>query len=251
VWTALAQALWAVRTTPTFEEAIIAAVELGGDTDTVAAIAGSMAGALHGAQRIPVRWASCVHGTLRRPDGSVKAYRNQDLFDLSRRLLGKKASRVSPPEPPAGPAMVHAAGVHAANLEGAAAAPSGHAVVSMCITEQRFVDRSHHRQILLHDKEGDHNHDIFYVVRDGVDAIDAFIAEGKQVVVHCHGGRSRTGLLLKAWYMRREGVSHGEAHDWLRECWPLYQDYNDTFWRFLETEWTEHVADGDGKVAAG
>ena len=244
VWTAFAQALWAVRSTSTFEEAMIAAIELGGDTDTVAAIAGAMAGALHGAQRIPVRWMSCVHGSLLTVHGTRRTYRNQDLIDLARLLLGKKASRVSPPEPPSGPAMVHPAGVHAANLEGAASAPSDHAVVSMCITEKRFVDRTHHRQILLHDKEGDHNNDIFFVVRDGVEAIDAFLAEGKQVVVHCHGGRSRTGLLLKAWYMKREGVSHGEAHDWLEECWPLYQDYNNTFWRFLENEWTDHLAAG-------
>ena len=242
VWTAFAQALWAVRSTSTFEDAVIAAIELGGDTDTVAAIAGAMAGALHGAQRIPVRWSSCVHGSLTTVDGTRRTYRNQDLLDLARLLLGKNASRVSTPERPAGPAMVHPDGVHAANLDGAASAPAGHAVVSMCITEDRFTGRSHHRQILLHDEEGNHNVDIFYVVRDGVEAIDAFLAEGKQVVVHCHGGRSRTGLLLKAWYMKREGASHDEAHRWLEECWPLYADYNRTFWRFLETEWTDHLA---------
>ncbi|MFM7263926.1 MAG: ADP-ribosylglycohydrolase family protein [Acidimicrobiales bacterium] len=242
VWTAFAQALWAVRTTATFEEAMVAAIELGGDTDTVAAIAGAMAGALYGAQRIPVRWMSCVHGTLQTVNGTRRTYRNQDLIDLARRLLGKTASRVSPAERPAGPAIVHPAGVHAANLDGAASAPADHAVVSMCITEGRFTGRTHHRQILLHDKEGDHNNDIFFVVRDGVEAIDAFLAEGKQVVVHCHGGRSRTGLLLKAWYMKREGVSHSEAHDWLEECWPLYQDYNNTFWQFLELQWTDHLA---------
>ena len=242
VWTAFAQALWAVRTTSNFEDAMIAAIELGGDTDTVAAIAGSMAGALYGAQRIPVRWVSCVHGSLTTVDGTRRTYRSQELLDLARLLLGKKASHVSPPERPQGPAMVHPAGVHAANLDGAASAPADHAVVSMCITEGRFTHRTHHRQILLHDKEGNHNDDIFYVVRDGVEAIDAFLAEGKQVVVHCHGGRSRTGLLLKAWYMKREGASHDDAHRWLQECWPLYEVYNRTFWRFLDTEWTDHLA---------
>ena len=250
VWTALAQALWAVRTTTSFESAIVAAIDLGGDTDTVAAITGSIAGALYGAQRIPVRWMSMVHGSLRRPDGSVTVYRQEELLNLARQLLGKGRAVNSTPEGPRGPGQVHPLGVQAANLEGAAGAPADHAVVSMCLTEDRFTGRSHHRQLLLHDEEGDYNADIFFVVRDGVEAIDAFLAEGKEVVVHCHGGRSRTGLLLKAWYMKREGKSHAEAHAWLAGKWRLYADYNRTFWHFLENEWTEHVAArGDGNGA--
>lgn len=244
VWTALAQALWAVRTTASFESAIVAAIELGGDTDTVAAITGSVAGALYGAQRIPVRWMSVVHGSLRRPDGSVTTYRQEELLNLARQLLGKRRAVNSTPEGPRGPGLVHDVGVHAANLEGAAGAPTDHAVVSMCLTEDRFTGRSHHRQLLLHDEEGDYNADIFFVVRDGVDAIDAFLAEGKQVVVHCHGGRSRTGLLLKAWYMKHEGKTHAQAHAWLEGKWGLYRTYNQTFLDFLENEWTDHIAAG-------
>jgi len=57
------------------------------------------------------------------------------------------------------------------------------------------------------------------------------------VVVHCHGGRSRTGLVLKAWKMRAHGASEREAHDWLADTWPLYEDYNRTFVEFLRTDW--------------
>ena len=38
IWTAVAQAIWAVRSTTCFHDAIVAAIKLGGDTDTVAAI---------------------------------------------------------------------------------------------------------------------------------------------------------------------------------------------------------------------
>lgn len=38
------------------EAAIIAAVHYGGDTDTIAAMAGALAGALHGAAWVPTRW---------------------------------------------------------------------------------------------------------------------------------------------------------------------------------------------------
>jgi ADP-ribosyl-[dinitrogen reductase] hydrolase len=29
--------------------------------------------------------------------------------------------------------------------------------------------------------------------------------------VHCHQGRSRTGLIVRAWLQRTETLSHGEA----------------------------------------
>ena len=54
-------ALWAVLNTPTFEEAVVAAVMVGNDTDTNAAVTGAVAGAHHGYRAIPERWRSQVH----------------------------------------------------------------------------------------------------------------------------------------------------------------------------------------------
>ena len=45
---------WANK--PTFEEAIIGAVNDGGDADTIAAITGSLAGARWGIEYIPEKW---------------------------------------------------------------------------------------------------------------------------------------------------------------------------------------------------
>jgi len=42
--------------------ALQAAVAIGGDTDTVAAIAGALLGARHGARAVPPEWAAAVHG---------------------------------------------------------------------------------------------------------------------------------------------------------------------------------------------
>jgi poly(ADP-ribose) glycohydrolase ARH3 len=39
-----------------FEQAVIRAVNLGGDTDTLGAMAGAVAGAYYGASNIPSRW---------------------------------------------------------------------------------------------------------------------------------------------------------------------------------------------------
>ncbi|MDR7040597.1 ADP-ribosyl-[dinitrogen reductase] hydrolase [Methylobacterium sp. BE186] len=52
----LEAALWAVGTTSNFEDALILAVNLGSDADTVGAVTGQLAGAVEGAAAIPERW---------------------------------------------------------------------------------------------------------------------------------------------------------------------------------------------------
>jgi ADP-ribosyl-[dinitrogen reductase] hydrolase len=46
----------------TFEETLVSAVNLGGDADTVGAIAGSLAGSWYGLMAIPKRWLAGLHG---------------------------------------------------------------------------------------------------------------------------------------------------------------------------------------------
>jgi hypothetical protein len=57
--------------------------------------------------------------------------------------------------------------------------------------------------------DNDHNHDLDAVLADVLDDLAALRAEGREVLVHCHGGASRTGLVLRAWLMRTEGTSPG------------------------------------------
>lgn len=52
----LNNALYWVQNTNTFEDAIINPVNHGGDADTIAAITGSLAGALYGYDAIPQKW---------------------------------------------------------------------------------------------------------------------------------------------------------------------------------------------------
>lgn len=49
-------ALWSVARTSSFEEALVLAVNLGGDADTVGAVAGQIAGASYGMSGMPRRW---------------------------------------------------------------------------------------------------------------------------------------------------------------------------------------------------
>lgn len=49
-------ALWAISNTNTFEDALVLAVNLADDSDTVGAVTGQLAGALYGYSTIPERW---------------------------------------------------------------------------------------------------------------------------------------------------------------------------------------------------
>ena len=47
---------WCILRTETYEEAVLKAVNLGGDTDTTAAVTGGLAGLLYGYDAIPKNW---------------------------------------------------------------------------------------------------------------------------------------------------------------------------------------------------
>jgi ADP-ribosylglycohydrolase len=83
VWPCLGSAVWALRTTDSFEESIAAAIDLGGDTDTVAAVTGMLTGAVHGPDAIPTRWTAPLHVPLPGQDHVLRA---QDLVTLATSL---------------------------------------------------------------------------------------------------------------------------------------------------------------------
>ncbi|WP_345629062.1 ADP-ribosylglycohydrolase family protein [Streptomyces thinghirensis] len=85
VWPCLGSAVWPLRTTTSFEDAIRAAIDLGGDTDTVAAVTGGLAGAYYGLDAIPTRWTRPLHVPLPGFDGRVLDL--ADLLHLAHRLL--------------------------------------------------------------------------------------------------------------------------------------------------------------------
>ncbi|MGW3630266.1 ADP-ribosylglycohydrolase family protein [Streptomyces sp. NPDC005122] len=84
VWPCLGSAVWALRNTDSYEGAVRAAVDLGGDTDTVAAVTGGLAGAVYGADAIPGRWIEPLHVPL--PGFGGRVLRAAELGGLARRL---------------------------------------------------------------------------------------------------------------------------------------------------------------------
>lgn len=217
VWGCLAQAVWAVRTTGTFADAVVAAIELGGDTDTVAAVAGGLAGAIYGIQAIPSRWTTYLHGTVTTADGPAR-YDSARLQELAGRLIGKPASPMEPLGPGVGPTEIDD-GVFAADLRAAADTSTDTAVISLCRTGGRLDDHPTRRAVHLIDRDHS-NPSLAAVLDDALDTIAAFRAEGRDVVVHCHHGQSRTGFVLRAWLMREHGWDEATATEYLTERWP-------------------------------
>ena len=59
----LEAALWCIYHTNNFKDAVVKAINLGGDSDTIGAIVGQLAGAIYGLNNIPIKWLKTLkHG---------------------------------------------------------------------------------------------------------------------------------------------------------------------------------------------
>lgn len=86
-------AIWCVSNTSNYRDCVLAAVNLGGDTDTTAAVAGSMAGILYGYEAIPEEWREQLQGKNiiervldRLFPGKKQFPKNEDSAEFSRIL---------------------------------------------------------------------------------------------------------------------------------------------------------------------
>jgi ADP-ribosyl-[dinitrogen reductase] hydrolase len=76
---------------PSLEEGVVATVRRGGDTDTNAAIAGALLGAVHGREAIPAQWRSMILSCRPLPPRAKRprprAYWPVDVMEIAERLL--------------------------------------------------------------------------------------------------------------------------------------------------------------------
>ena len=226
---ALARALGTLRAGPTPADVLRRAVDLGGDTVAVAGAAGALTGAVHGIATLPIRWTSVLHGPV--PGAADKDWWLADLDKLAARLDGAMEVTVRRPlEHGPGPEEV-TEGVWAADLDGARTSPHDFAVISLCRTGTRF---EHPLQRFAHLTDDDANPEIDAVLADVLDDMAALRAEGRHVLVHCYAGQSRTGLVLRAWLRRTQGLSVEEATAAVLEHWPYLSTDNESFTAALE-----------------
>ncbi|WP_029433127.1 ADP-ribosylglycohydrolase family protein [Blastococcus sp. URHD0036] len=224
VWPTLGQAVWALRTGRDFAEVLRLVIDLGGDTDTVACVAGGLAGAVYGMGGIPSRWASAVHGRV--PGRGGRVWRLADLQQLAAALdSGVQQSYDPGVIPRIGPAEV-LPGIWAGNLDGARYSDEDFAVISLCRLGEPFPHPVH-RMAYIADNE--YNADLDVMLADVLDDMKALRDEGHRILVHCHGGASRTGLVLRGYLVREEGMSVEAATAHVAARWPHLGLWNDSF----------------------
>jgi ADP-ribosyl-[dinitrogen reductase] hydrolase len=229
VWPTLGQAVWALRNGRDFAEVMRLVIDLGGDTDTVSCVAGGLAGAVFGMGGIPSRWASVVHGRV--PGHGDQVWRVADLQQLAAALDGGVQQSYDPGViPRIGPTEV-LPGIWAANLDGARYSETDFAVISLCRLGEPFP---HALQRMAYIADNEHNSDLDVVLADVLDDMAALRAEGHRLLVHCHGGASRTGLVLRGWLVREQGLSPDEATAHVAARWPHLGLWNASFAAALE-----------------
>jgi len=81
----LESAIWGLRSTASFEEAVVQVVNLGRDADTAGAVVGALAGAAYGLPAIPRRWRAALQGEW--PLGSGERWDDDRLIALADRLV--------------------------------------------------------------------------------------------------------------------------------------------------------------------
>jgi len=88
---ALQNAFFELLHAPTLEEGVVATVRRGGDTDTNAAVAGALLGAVHGREAVPAQWRSMVLSCRPAPPRAKRprprACWPVDVMEIAERLL--------------------------------------------------------------------------------------------------------------------------------------------------------------------
>ena len=207
--TALQAALAAITATTNedchhLQDALHAAVRIGDDTDTVAAIAGGLLGARWGASAVPWRWRRAVHGwpgrdgrdlvtlatlTLRRGRPDRKGW--PVVADVP---YDEHAARAAVPHPYDPGVLL---GTHRSRGHGA------DAVVALCRVgrQQACFDGATEvvESRLMDSEDPVDNADLTFILRDAADAVRGLRAEGKTVFLHCVAAHQRTPSVAVAY----------------------------------------------------
>ena len=200
------------------------AVRIGGDTDTVAAIAGTLLGAIHGSTAVPLEWKAAMHGW--------PGYTTRDLVRLA--ILSARrgesgitgwpaAPTLTPyylshyPQDPIAEPLDDDTGVVVGNIAGLDEADTD-VVISLCRMGSQPVGPEHHDVWLLDRADPEKNPNLDFVVDDTVRFIAARRDEGKTVYLHCVQAQSRTPTVASAYLAHRFGISGRAA---LRRVWTV------------------------------
>jgi ADP-ribosyl-[dinitrogen reductase] hydrolase len=228
----LEAAAWCCLHSDTLEEALVQAVNLAGEADTIAAVAGGVAGAYWGGEAIPARWLE-------------KLYRRADLEKTARRLINLRRHRqvYSKRGLPAlnfnwvterilaGRQLLTARDIeklakrgitHILDLrEPLEWAPPYYGIEALEEIDRLGLHRLH---LPIRDQSAPTIEDLTLADQ----FLEAALADANnRVYVHCRAGMERTAAILIAYHARQNSISYETALDQLREGRPSLEPLPD------------------------
>jgi len=212
------------------QDALKTAIRVGNDTDTVAAIAGSLLGAGWGASAIPAAWRSLLHGW--------PGYRARDLVRLA---LATVNVRSDPDAWPMLPSMLEYYRSNFTNVRDAVmplpddpgvlvgdvgaletVGEEADVVVSLCRVGWNDVpaDTEHIEVWLIDTSDAAENPNLDFVLTDTVSAIAEARRAGKTVFLHCVATESRTPTVAAGYLAQHLDVTGDQAFAKVQEVLP-------------------------------
>lgn len=195
--------------------ALDAAVRGGNDTDTVAAIAGGLLGAVYGASAVPEEWRRVLHGW--------PGLRARELVALATRIVNADQPFSDDPYWMTPVQHPHDDGVWLADVTALQGLPAGvDAVVSLCqVSDDDLPTGVEQIDVRLIDEvDPDANPNLDFVLTDTVRLIEQLRDEGRTVLLHCVACQSRTPTVAALYGARRQGISGELALQALAEVLP-------------------------------
>ena len=196
----LEAALWAFARSDSFREGALLAVNLGDDADTTGAVYGQLAGAFYGEGGIPAEWRERL--ALRETIEELA----DGLFRRSGLVPTPDSFWIEPGRLLAGKYAGASADVEAARRVRALAAAGITLVLDLTHPDDGLAP---YESLLppgvrrLHVPVPDFSAPSLAQLERALDAIDAELARGGGVYVHCWGGCGRTGTAVASWLVRR------------------------------------------------
>ncbi|MGQ0519786.1 MAG: ADP-ribosylglycohydrolase family protein, partial [Actinomycetota bacterium] len=253
---ALQGAYAAVRQTPVpasqpcahLAGALRAAVHIGHDTDTVAAIAGSLLGARWGASAVPLDWRRQLHGWPGHGAGELRRLAVLTALRGQADSAGWPAAdrlgtyyREAFPGEPIDVALPDDPGVRIGNMAGLGRAGTGGApdvAISLCRVGPADLPPgcAGHELFLVDSAAEGANPNLDFVLSDTARAIAGWREAGQTVFLHCVAGESRTPTVAAAYLAVRLGLPGAEALERVRKALPSARP-NPAFVTALQRLW--------------
>ncbi|WP_317206567.1 ADP-ribosylglycohydrolase family protein [Hymenobacter translucens] len=228
----LEAAFWCLLRYNTFAATVLAAVNLGDDTDTTGAVAGGLAGLYYGEAAIPVEWRQVL---VRRPDIEDLAWRMQTA------TITSAASVASPPPRPlpnsywATPSVLGCE--YPGDLSYDVARAKLTALLDAGITDffdlTELRDKMKPYEQLLQKLAAERGLTARYhrfgirdvqvptpeVLESVLAELAATVAAGRKAVVHCWGGVGRTGTIIGCYLVRHHQLTGEQALQHIMQEW--------------------------------